>query len=376
MTCLRAGQRRFGVGRRLRGSETRGPTYAEAITSIIATMDWSAIQDELDKLESFKANLPARKRFLPESYVQDFHKILDRLAVQGMSFDDDCRIGGHLLEKRFIGRSAGITSYSKGREVERDQLSRRLDMVIRILTRKIKINRETVSNVIASNMNSTNLSKKQLELLKDLVETGCGGDGGNTEFYISEALARAPEVAFLDGKEVSPVSQADLAELLDAGYVRLTRYNSQGNPLHTVTNKGIKFVESGFKEQAQPISAGGSVINVTNIHGPVTGSNIGSPGATVNWNTLLPEVRELVQELRLAYEKEPPPKDADVALTDIETLEVQLRSDKPRAGIVRECLASLRTITESVAGSAAWAGLQVKIVELLPKLQALIPGAS
>ena len=151
MTALRAVAASFRGRRALGGhrsrSETRGLSYAEAITFIIATMNWSAIEDELDKLESFKANLPARKYYLPESYVQDFHGILDRLAEQGMSFDDDCRISDRLLEKRLIGRdlSGANRSYTKGREVERDQLSRQVDTVARILERKIQNNRATTN---------------------------------------------------------------------------------------------------------------------------------------------------------------------------------------------------------------------------------------
>lgn len=220
-------------------------------------------------------------------------------------------------------------------------------------------------------MSSTGLSQKQKELLKGLVEAS---QGEALEFFIVETHTTDPTAIFPNNKRYSPANRGDLAELRDAGYVRETTVNSQGNTVYAVTNRGFQVVQDDFEEEVQSAPAGGGDVITNIIQGDVIGSNIGSPGATVNWNDVLPEVTNLVQELRKAFDNEPPPN-AGEALADIETLEAQLKSDKPKAGIVRECLVSLRTVTESVAASAVWASLQVKIVELLPKLQALLPGA-
>jgi hypothetical protein len=55
---------------------------------------------------------------------------------------------------------------------------------------------------------------------------------------------------------------------------------------------------------------------------------------------------------------------------EIETIKSQLKSPKPKAGIIREGLKSIRTILESCVGSAMGAQLSQQI----PVLLSLVPG--
>ena len=53
---------------------------------------------------------------------------------------------------------------------------------------------------------------------------------------------------------------------------------------------------------------------------------------------------------------------------DVETVEAQLKRNNPNPGIVREALASLRSVAESMAASALWSTIQVKIATVLHQL--------
>ena len=110
---------------------------------------------------------------------------IERLENLGMSFED-CKIPDDLVEKRVTSWNfvtGGDRRYTKDKQVERDQLSRRVDTVARILERRIQNERGKVSS-----MNATSLTDNQMILLKKLVEASHGDDGQVSEFLFHQSL--------------------------------------------------------------------------------------------------------------------------------------------------------------------------------------------
>lgn len=79
----------------------------------------------------------------------------------------------------------------------------------------------------------------------------------------------------------------------------------------------------------------------------------------------LKALERVVGELRRAEEAgeldQVDPEDRAEISAEVETLQAQLRSPKPKRAIVREALRSLRVITEQAAGSAIGAGVVVAV---------------
>ncbi len=77
---------------------------------------------------------------------------------------------------------------------------------------------------------------------------------------------------------------------------------------------------------------------------------------------LIAEVRKILPELGLGHE------DAQVVVEDVDTIERQVRSPRPKRSVVKECLTSLRTIMEGAAGGAASTGVVEAITAILGSL--------
>jgi hypothetical protein len=130
-----------------------------------------------------------------------------------------------------------------------------------------------------------------------------------------------------------------------------------------VTHRGIKEMEQSARAPQEPTRHFPPAVSIVNVHGPVIGSAIqsGSPGAhqTVSVGDLdLGAVRKFLEEYDArSAELDLPSPQAQEIKADIATLKAQVDSPNPKKGVIRESLASVRSILEITSGSAAAIGL-------------------
>jgi hypothetical protein len=116
---------------------------------------------------------------------------------------------------------------------------------------------------------------------------------------------------------------------------------------------------SAEKQKAQAVT-----YNIeTYIHGDVSHSQVGTQDS-VQYNFDVSKLGDLVTTLKTNFEALPLESDKKAELNaEIQTLESQAGSPKPKIGIIRESLATVRNIVEGIAGNLAAAA----ILNHLPK---------
>jgi len=133
-----------------------------------------------------------------------------------------------------------------------------------------------------------------------------------------------------------------------------------------ITHRGIIEVEEGRTKPADPTPHFPPMINYLSIQSMV-GSTVqqGGHAATLNATTD-GNLREFVALLRDKLSSvHLPPDAASEAQSDLETLEAQSKSPKPKLSIIREALLSLRTVFEIAAGDVVAMELLARIGRLL-----------
>lgn len=123
-----------------------------------------------------------------------------------------------------------------------------------------------------------------------------------------------------------------------------------------------------FSEQEEKI-ASSQIYNIEMMIGQVSGSQIQQHVVTGHQalhasNT--EELRTLLADLKQAITKQELSKDREEEATaEIQTIEHQLKSPKPKDKIIIEALRSLRSVAEDVAGSAVFAELAKRISDFV-----------
>jgi len=137
-----------------------------------------------------------------------------------------------------------------------------------------------------------------------------------------------------------------------------------------ISHQGVREIEEAFGNPDRPTQYFPAVINITSI-GAMTDSQlqIDSPGATqvatFNENEY-EELKEVIQSLKESIDQLGIDQQQKSELqADIQTIDAQMSSSKPKAAIITECLGSIKRILEGAAGSALASGLLSKIVALL-----------
>ena len=124
-----------------------------------------------------------------------------------------------------------------------------------------------------------------------------------------------------------------------------------------ITHYGIVEVERALTEPEIPTKYFPPVINVLNIHS-VVGSQIqqGTHGSTQTQTVTTNDteaIRALVSSFREKLSELPLDQaDKSDAEAELQTLEAQLRSSKPKTATIRESLKALRNLLEGVASNA------------------------
>ena len=134
-----------------------------------------------------------------------------------------------------------------------------------------------------------------------------------------------------------------------------------------ISHGGVRTVEEALNKPDRPTQYSPAIINITSI-GAMTDSQlqIDSPGATqvatFNENGY-EELMEVIQSLKESIDQLGiDPQQKSELQVDIQTIEAQMLSPKPKAAIITEYLGSIKRILEGVTGSALASGLLSKIV--------------
>ena len=136
-----------------------------------------------------------------------------------------------------------------------------------------------------------------------------------------------------------------------------------------ITHRGVVEVEAALSKPDEPTTYFPPVnyIHVEQMIGSQIqqGTNQSSQALTYTANDIeaivefVSDLKNLLFELKLSEEAH-----AEVE-ADIETIESQIKSPRPKATIIRECLASLRSIFEGIVGNAVAPLLVQQISSLL-----------
>jgi len=137
-----------------------------------------------------------------------------------------------------------------------------------------------------------------------------------------------------------------------------------------ITHRGIIEVEAALSKPDEPTTYFPAVnyFHVEHMVGSQIqqGTNQSSQVLTYNNNDIdailqfVAELRSRLPELELGEETQ-----AEVE-SDISTIESQAKSPRPKFAIIKECLSSMRTVLEGIAGNAI-AGILLQQIGTLPK---------
>jgi hypothetical protein len=199
------------------------------------------------------------------------------------------------------------------------------------------------------------LRAERFDVLRQVYEQGAGDT--NNAILFRDVLT-GYDLDTLE-KHVVYLTEKGLLNRVAAGFVAITLY-------------GIEEYEESLAQPDRPTAHFLPLVvaqNYLHVSGDVSGQvQVGTTDSTQSMGVSVDDLRALLAEVRgmldgLALE----PDEKDEIDSDLRTVEVQLESPKPKKGIVREALASARTVVEAVAAREAAAGVTVG-AEHLPGL--------
>ncbi|HEU0129510.1 MAG TPA: hypothetical protein VFQ85_00785 [Mycobacteriales bacterium] len=159
--------------------------------------------------------------------------------------------------------------------------------------------------------------------------------------------------------EATDLSEADVEAAVDYLSEEGLLAISGLGPLVSITHAGRREVERALSAPTQPTEHLGPMNNVVVVHGGVHNSNVqvGSPGGEQRMELDGAALSSVVMAMRRELEA----ADLDAVQraelqSDLDVLAVQSEATHPRRAIVVEALKSLRAVSESAVGSAAFAG--------------------
>lgn len=198
--------------------------------------------------------------------------------------------------------------------------------------------------------------KKRFEFLNSLYEVT-----GGSKFSIVNMNELGTELG-LKNEETGTIVQYLVGE-------NLVEYMSLGGGIG-ITHYGVKEVEEALSHPEKP-STYFPPVNIIQIH-HMEGSQIQQGatssvqtgtfniGKTEDINAFLDSLKSQLNELPIGEE------DKEEVTSDIETIESQLRSSRPKDGIVKECLKSIRNVLEGATGSILASGLLSQMGNIFP----------
>jgi len=135
-----------------------------------------------------------------------------------------------------------------------------------------------------------------------------------------------------------------------------------------ITHEGIKAIENAltYPEQTTHYFPAANIINIHHMEGSqIQQSTTDSVQNLRIRNLNLEEIASLIKVLREGMsEINLREEDLRELESDVATIETQLKSSKPKNGIIQECIVSLRKVLEGAAGST----IAAKVLEMLTSL--------
>lgn len=131
----------------------------------------------------------------------------------------------------------------------------------------------------------------------------------------------------------------------------------------SITHLGVREIEEALTRPAHPTEHFVPMMNITTVHGNVVGSQIqqGSPGASQEGAldvSGLQEIQDIVRATREALPNLDLSNEERFDLEkDLDMVEREISRARPRQGLIREILTSVRTVVEAAAGNVAAQGI-------------------
>jgi len=201
------------------------------------------------------------------------------------------------------------------------------------------------------------LKSKRFQYLRALYEA----TGGSSSRYIHTPHALGETLGF-NGDETMRIDEY----LRGEGLVKRIGIGGETQ----ITHQGVVEVEAALSHPQKPTEHFPPVVNILNVQ-QMFGSQI-QQGTSQSSQTFtlqatdLKSIQDFIARLKLQLPNLNLPNDVrQEATADVSTIEAQLTSTKPKSGIVRESLSSLRTILEGAAGDIVASGLASQIPALL-----------
>jgi hypothetical protein len=266
------------------------------------------------EFQAIRANVPG---FVGESFVNDYHLVLDKMASASEEDLDSFRIPTTELKPRVVSFQMGSFQGGPGRR----QYSK-------------------------DNFCDSNLFQRRIDALSAYLP-------------VVEETMRQPQVSD-EAKDYWLMSTAQLERLAH-------RFNIEGyGDQHGYVDRDV-IISALLKRDKAMQPAKPAVHNFTN-QGTIIGSSVqqGSHESSAVVNFSGQEQRELLQRVWEAIPKLAlTPEQTQAITTDLATVELQLNSGNPRKSILDECWSSVRNILEGAAGSVVATALLYELAQYL-----------
>lgn len=181
-----------------------------------------------------------------------------------------------------------------------------------------------------------------------------------------------------DGSELKRVAKDDVAKGFDVSgqeahdiwqYLKGEYLAKPVNMAVSITHAGVVEIERALSEPDKPTQyfPPVNIINVHQMHGSVIQQGTTNSAQKVKLTSAEKiEIDEFIKKLKLALPELTLTKEANSEVSaDIATIEAQIGSERPKAGIIKESLLSIQRILEGAGGA-------ILAHQLLPYIPALL----
>jgi len=198
--------------------------------------------------------------------------------------------------------------------------------------------------------------RKRFQFLNHMYEI----TGGSSRKFVN-MFELGTELGF-EQKEVSNIVQYLKGE-------HLVEHKTLGGGI-AITHYGVKEVEEALSnpESSTTYFPPVNIIQIHHMEGSqIQQGNVNSSQTGAFNLTKAEDIKAFVSSLKAKLDElQVGSGDKEEVLSDIETIESQLRSSRPKEGIVKECLKSIRTVLEGAAGSILATRLLSQMASFFP----------
>lgn len=138
----------------------------------------------------------------------------------------------------------------------------------------------------------------------------------------------------------------------------------------TISHQGVREVERALSNPNEPTPYFSPVINIISVrqmkNSQIQQASSGAKQVTTIDESKYEQLKEFLQSLKESIEQlELEPQQKSDLQAEIQTIDAQMSSSRPKNTIIMECLGTVRRILEGAAGSAIASGLLFKFGAIL-----------